>query len=327
MPRGVINALALAPEGDRAVVLIDTAARPAEIAVVDAATGLRYLTDTRPVALRQVEPVEPEVVVYPSADGRQVHALLYRPDGDGPHPVVLSIHGGPEAQERPRYMRAGLYQYLLDRGIAVLAPNIAGSTGYGAAYQRLVYRDWGGADLLDLDHTVRYVQGVAHLDADRIAVMGASYGGFAALSCLARLPYRFAAGVSICGPTNLVTLAQNPPPTWKSFISIVLGDPEADAALLGERSPVTYADQITAPLFVLQGARDPRVPQAESDQLVERLRSRGVDVRYDVFPDEGHGFSNKANELHAYGEIGEFMARHLLRDLKAPQVTEASALR
>ncbi|TDB95690.1 S9 family peptidase [Actinomadura sp. 7K534] len=312
IPPGVINALALTPGADPIVLLLDTATRPTEIAVLDTTSGFRYLTDARPPALHVINPVEPEPVVYPASAGRSVHALLYRPHTPGPHPVLLSIHGGPEAQERPTYSRSGLYQHLLDRGIAIFAPNIAGSTGYGATHQKLIYRNWGGYDLDDLDHATRYLRSAPDLDGDRIAVMGGSYGGFAALSCLARLPYPWAAGVSLCGPTNLVTLARSCPPTWKHFVSVVLGDPDTDADYLTQRSPITYADAITAPLFVLQGARDPRVPRAESDQLVTRLRDRGVDVRYEVFEDEGHGFTNRKNELRAYEEIAQFLRGHLL---------------
>lgn len=312
IPPGVINALALAPGGDPVVLLLDTATRPSEIAVLDAAGGFRYLTDVRPPALHVIEPVEPEPVVYPASGGRRIHALLYRPRTPGPHPVLLSIHGGPEAQERPAYLRSGLYQHLLDQGIAVFAPNIAGSTGYGATHQKLIYRNWGGCDLDDLDHAVRYLRSASGLDGDRIAVMGGSYGGFAALSCLARLPYPWAAGVSLCGPANLVTLARACPPTWKHFVSAVLGDPDADVDYLTQRSPITYADSITTPMLILQGARDPRVPRAESDLLVDRLRRRGVDVRYEVFPDEGHGFTSRKNELRAYEEIAQFLCGRLL---------------
>ncbi|RBQ20581.1 hypothetical protein DP939_05665 [Spongiactinospora rosea] len=313
IPPGVIASLSLARNASHAVILIDSAARPAELAVVDLRRQeFRYLTDTRPPALRVIEPVAPELITYPARDGRDVHALLYRPDGPGPHPVLLSVHGGPESQERPIYARSGLYQHLLHQGIAILAPNIAGSTGYGTAHQKLIYRDWGGIDLDDLDHAIQYLHTLSWADTTRLAAMGASYGGFAALSCLARLPYSWAAGVSICGPSNLLTLAKNSPPTWKPFVATVLGDPDTRAEQLLERSPVTYADGIAAPLFVIQGAKDPRVPQSESDQIVARLRERGVEVRYDIYPDEGHGFTNRANELAAYEAISAFLRTHLI---------------
>ncbi|WP_158566745.1 S9 family peptidase [Actinomadura craniellae] len=312
IPQGVVDALALTPDAEQVVLEIDSAARPREIGVLDLSTGFRYLTDTRPPAIQAVTPVEPDLVSYPAGDGRHVHALLYRPHAPGPHPVLLSIHGGPEAQERPQYVYSGLYQHLLAQGIAVFAPNIAGSTGYGRAHRLLIYRDWGGVDLNDLDHAARYLRTLPGLDAGRLAVMGASYGGFAALSCLARLRHPWAAGVSLCGPTNLLTLARACPPTWKTTVASVLGDPDTDAEHLLRRSPITYADAIDAPVFVLQGARDPRVPQDESDQIVARLRGRDVDVRYDVYLDEGHGFTNRDNEIKAYGDIARFITSHLL---------------
>ena len=310
IPQGVIDAIDLSPDGDRIVLEIDSATRPSEIAVLDPA-GFRYLTDARPPAIRLAEPAEPDLITYPASGGRRVHALLYRPHTAGPHPVLLSIHGGPEAQERPEYAYSGLYQYLLSQGVAVLAPNIAGSTGYGLTHQKLIYRNWGGIDLDDLDHAVRHLHTLSGIDADRIAVMGGSYGGFAALSCLSRLPYRWAAGVSFCGPSNLVTLARACPPTWRPTVDAVLGNPDTDAEHLTCRSPITYAAAITAPLLVIQGARDPRVPKDESDQIVTLLRGRGIDVRYDIYPDEGHGFSHRANEIKAYGDIARFLLTHL----------------
>ncbi|GAA2613848.1 S9 family peptidase [Actinomadura fulvescens] len=307
---GVISTLTLADDGTKAAVLLDTPGRPEEIGVLDLNDGeLRYLTDARPSALHAIEPIAPESVSYPTVDERSVHAFLYRPRNPGPHPVLLSVHGGPEMQERPRY--AALYQHLLNHGIAVFAPNIAGSTGYGSTYQKLIYRDWGGIDLTDLDHAMRYLGTHPEFDTERIAVYGGSYGGFAALSCLARLPYNWAAGVSICGPTNLVTLSQDAPPTWRNYVDTVLGNPETDAELLLSRSPITHADAINTPLLVLQGARDPRVPREEADRLTERLRARGIEVRYEVFPDEGHGFTIQANEIRAYSQTAAFLIAHL----------------
>ncbi|MBE1592297.1 zinc-binding dehydrogenase [Nonomuraea angiospora] len=142
----------------------------AEIAVLNLARHeFRYLTDTRPPALHVIDPVAPELITYPARDGRDVHALLYRPDGPGPHPVLLSIHGGPESQERPLYARSGLYQHLLHQGIAILALNFAGSTGYGAAHQKLIYCDWGGIDLDDLDHAVQYLHALDWTDPNRLS--------------------------------------------------------------------------------------------------------------------------------------------------------------
>lgn len=312
LPDGVVTDVDLSDDGSLCAVLIDSATRPAEIGILDLTrTTFTYLTDNRPPGLRATRPVAPELVAYPGGEDRSISAFLYRPEGTGPFPVLLSIHGGPEAQERPNYARSGLYQYLLSQGIGIMAPNVVGSTGYGTAFQKRLYRDWGGCDLDDYAHTVDYLAALDWVDADRLAVMGGSYGGFAALSCLTRLPDRWAAGVSICGPSNLETLARASPPTWKTFVATTLGDPDADGELLEQRSPIRYIDRLTAPLCVVQGAQDPRVPQSESDRVVDRLRDRGVDVSYLVFDDEGHGFTKRDNEISAYTQICAFLTRHL----------------
>ncbi|MCE6998095.1 S9 family peptidase [Saccharothrix sp. S26] len=308
LPAGVIESLCVA--GEVLAFRLATATRPTEVAVLDlAANELRYLTSSAPSV--EVAFVEPELIRYPTHDGREVPAWLYRPRGDGPRGVVLSIHGGPEAQERPQYNYAGLYQYLVSRGIAVLAPNVRGSTGYGKTYQRLILRDFGGDELGDFEHAVKYLHGLDWVDPARIGVWGGSYGGFASLSCLSRLPSLWAAGVSVVGPSNLLTMARSVPETWRPEIAEWVGDPDTEADFLLERSPVTYADAITAPLFVIQGANDPRVVKAESDQIVASLRDRGVDVRYDVYDDEGHGFTNRANEVRAIGDVADFLLTHL----------------
>ncbi|MCS7476141.1 S9 family peptidase [Umezawaea endophytica] len=308
LPAGVIGSLTIA--GDLVAFLLTTGTRPTEVVALDLATRtLSYLTDSAPEVA--VAFVEPALVRYPTHDGREVPAWLYRPHGDGVRGVVVSIHGGPEAQERPSYNYAGLYQYLLSQGVAVLAPNVRGSTGYGKTYQGLVLRDFGGAELGDFEHAVESLRGLDWVDPERIGVWGASYGGFATLSCLSRLPDLWAAGVSMVGPSNLLTLARSVPETWRIEMVDLLGDPDTEADFLLERSPITYVDAIKAPLFVIQGANDPRVVKAESDQIVAALRERGVDVRYDVYDDEGHGFTNRANELKAIGDTAEFLLAHL----------------
>jgi dipeptidyl aminopeptidase/acylaminoacyl peptidase len=313
VPPGSVDALALSDDGTRLAFLSYTATRPGDVAVVELEAGtLRYVTDSRPPALHDLAAVAPRLVDYPTHDGRSVPAWLYVPAGEGPFPFVLSVHGGPEAQERPDYSYAGLYQYLLSQGIGVLAPNVRGSTGYGKTYQRLIHRDWGGDELRDLEHAALYLRSLGVADGDRVAVFGGSFGGFATLSCLSRLPGYWAAGVSIVGPSNLVTLASSVPATWRPLMRAWVGDPEDDREMLLERSPITYADRIVAPLMVVQGANDPRVVRAESDQIVEALRARGVEVRYDVYDDEGHGFTNRANEIRALTDVSAFLVDHLV---------------
>lgn len=313
IPAGVVSALCISHDGRRLAFLLAMASRPTEVVTVDLNAGtVKILTDSMPPALHQVVPIEPELIRYPTHDGRTIAAFLYRPQGDGPHPVVLSIHGGPEAQERPTYMYAGLYQYLLSHGVGVLAPNVRGSTGYGVTYQKLIHHDWGGAELGDFEKAAEFLRGLGWVDPDRIAVFGGSFGGFATLSCLSRLPQLWAAGVSLVGPSNLVTFVKAVPPTWRRLMAAWVGDAETEQDFLMSRSPITYTDDIVAPLFVIQGANDPRVVKSESDQIVERLRARGVDVRYDVYDDEGHGFTNRDNEIKALGDAGEFLVSHLI---------------
>ncbi|MFJ6676135.1 S9 family peptidase [Actinosynnema sp. NPDC091369] len=310
LPAGVITSLSVV--GDVVTFLLATGTRPFDVVALDlAANELRHLTSSAPSV--DVAFVEPELVRYPTHDGREVPAWLYRPRGAGVHAVAISVHGGPEAQERPQYNYSGLYQYLVSQGVAVLAPNVRGSTGYGKTYQRLILRDFGGDELGDLEHAVKYLHGLDWVDPRRIGVWGASFGGFATLSCLSRLPSLWAAGVSMVGMSNLLTMARSVPETWRAEMAEWIGDPDTEADFLLARSPITYADDITAPLFVIQGANDPRVVKAESDQIVAALRERGVDVRYDVYEDEGHGFTNRANEVRALGDTADFLITHLTK--------------
>ena len=308
---GAFPPLAVSPDGAHVAVILASPQRPPEAWVVETETGAaRAVTDSRIGGLREDDLVGAELISFESFDGRDIPAWLYRPHVDGKAPVVLSIHGGPEAQEKPVYQP--VYQYLLSRGIAVLATNIRGSTGYGKSYQRLVQRDWGGGDMQDWEHAVKWLQAQDWVDPDRIGVYGGSYGGFAVLTCVTRLPDYWAAAVDIFGPANLVTFAKAVPPTWKRFIARFVGDPETEADFLMERSPITYVESVKTPLLVIQGATDPRVVKGESDQMVEKLRSLGREVEYVVFDDEGHGFTKRPNELKANRLAAEWLERHLL---------------
>ena len=302
--------VAVSADGARVAVILSGPRRPGEVWVVDTESGESHaVTESRIGGLREEDLVDVDLISYPSFDGRQIPAWLYRPEAESKVPVVLAIHGGPEAQERALYNP--LYQYLLSRGIAVMATNIRGSTGYGKSYQRLIQRDWGGGDLKDWDHAVRWLHEQDWVDPDRIGVWGGSYGGFAVLTCVTRLPDYWAAAVDIFGPSNLISFAKAVPPTWRRMMKRFVGDPEEDADLLRERSPMTYIENATTPMLVIQGAKDPRVVQAESDQLVDKLRSLGREVEYIVFDDEGHGFTKRQNELKAHGASAAWLKRHL----------------
>jgi dipeptidyl aminopeptidase/acylaminoacyl peptidase len=312
IPDGVAGALQLSHDGRYVALLINSATHSTEAYTIDLVEQqVTRLTEGFLGGVPESSMVAPEQITFKSFDDRDIPALLYRPRGEGPFPVVLSIHGGPEAQERPSYVYGGLYQYLLSRGIGVLATNIRGSSGYGKSYQKLIHRDFGGDDLKDFEAAAKYLQSLPWVDGKRLGLFGGSYGGFAVLSCVSRLPDYWAAAVDIVGPSNLVTFTKAVPPTWRRFMAKWCGDPYTEEEFLLSRSPITYVDQITSPLFVIQGANDPRVVKAESDQIVERLRARGVDVRYDVYDDEGHGFTKRANELKAMKDSAEFLEEHL----------------
>jgi dipeptidyl aminopeptidase/acylaminoacyl peptidase len=310
LPEGVATCMTLSADGRRLALLHAASTHPNEVIVVDfQANTVHQITESALGGLDEHSLVSPDLVHFASFDGRRIPAFLYRPKGDGPFGVVFSIHGGPEAQERPGY--SPLYQYWLSRGIGVLATNIRGSTGYGKSYQKLINRDFGGDDLKDFEAAATFLRSLAWVDASKIGLFGGSYGGFAVLSCVSRLPSFWAAAVDIVGPSNLVTFAKAVPPTWRRFMAEWVGDPYTEEEFLLARSPITYVDQIQAPLFVIQGANDPRVVRAESDQLVEKLRARGVEVRYDVYEDEGHGFTKRTNELKALKASAEFLERYL----------------
>lgn len=319
LPIGVIEYMKLSPDGTTLALRINSATAPAEVYVMSlGAIGtlstphLRRLTFGMLGGLDPASLIAPELVRYRAADGREIPAWLYRPHGASqaqPAPVVVSIHGGPEAQERVEYR--ALYQFLLARGIGVLAPNIRGSTGYGKAYQSLIHRDWGGAELKDIQSAADYLRTLAWVNPQKLGVYGGSFGGFATLSAATRLPDYWAAAVDIVGPSNLETFVRSVPPTWRRWMAAWVGDPDEDAAMLRERSPITYIEQIRAPLLVLQGANDPRVTQAETDQMVQRLRNGGHEVEYVIFPDEGHGFTRRANLMRAYALTADFFERRL----------------
>lgn len=314
LPAGVISDLAFSPDGKTLGFCLNRPAHTSDVYLLDLEKGsLQRLTYSMLGGVPASAMVEPELVRFTSFDGRQIPALLYKPKGAGQRvPAVLSIHGGPEAQERPTYAYAGFYQYLLSVGIAILAPNIRGSTGYGKTYQRLIYRDFGGDDLKDFNAAAQYLQSLDWVDGERLGVFGGSYGGFATLSCATRLPQYWAAAVDIVGPANLVTFAKAVPPFWKRFMKEWVGDPDEDHDFLMERSPITYVDQLRCPILIIQGANDPRVVKAESDQMVERLRQLGRDVEYMVFEDEGHGFTKRTNSLIAWKAAADFFEKHLL---------------
>jgi uncharacterized protein (DUF885 family)/dipeptidyl aminopeptidase/acylaminoacyl peptidase len=256
------------------------------------------------------------IIHYASSDGLDVPAYLTLPKGvpDKNLPLIVMPHGGPTTRDYWGYH--ALVQFLANRGFAVLQPNFRGSTGYGKTFLDAGNQQWSEKMQDDLTWGVKYLvsQGIA--DEARVAIVGGSYGGYAALAGAAFTPQVYAAVVSICGPSNLITLLDSIPPYWESLRTLFyvrMGDrrTEAGRAQLERQSPLNFAAQIRAPLLVVQGANDPRVKRAESDQIVASLLARRAPVEYLVAPDEGHGFTQPINRMASFFVMERFLAKHL----------------
>jgi dipeptidyl aminopeptidase/acylaminoacyl peptidase len=237
------------------------------------------------------------------------------PDGDGkpasPVPTVLLVHGGPWG--RDGYGFNSMHQWLANRGYAVLAVNFRGSTSFGKAFTNAGDLEWGRKMHDDLLDGVEWAAREGIAQRDQVAIMGGSYGGYATLAGLTMTPTEFACGVDIVGPSNLVTLLSSIPPYWgpiRTVFATRVGDETTEEGrnLLTERSPLTYAHQIQRPLLIGQGANDPRVKQAESDQIVAAMQEKNIPVTYVLYPDEGHGFARPQNNLSFNAAAEEFLA-------------------
>lgn len=256
-----------------------------------------------------------EVVRYESYDGLEIPALRYRPLGaekGNPAPALVWVHGGPGGQSRKGY--SPTIQHLVNQGYAVLAVNNRGSSGYGKTFYHLDDRQHGDSDLRDCVWARRYLASLDWIDAGRVGIIGGSYGGYMVAAALAFEPDAFDIGIDIFGVTNWVRTLRSIPPWWtarKDALYAELGDPATDEDRLRAISPLFHADRIVKPLLVVQGANDPRVLQAESDELVEAVRANGVPVEYLLFPDEGHGFRKKSNRIEASRRYVEFLDAHL----------------
>ncbi len=311
MPPGVMRYLTMSLDGSRAATLWDTATAPMNVHTIDLRTGnVRQMTTNRP-RRKEVTCEPPRVIRYESFD-RMIPAFLYRnPDFYGPSPLVISIHGGPNLQERPGYNYGGFYQYLLSQGVAVLAPNIRGSTGYGLKYQRLLNGRWGLDDVCDIEAAVAWLRHQDWVDSNRVALFGTSYGGFLALSCLARSPGIYRLGAVVAAPTNLATLLEHAPPGWGAAVAESLGVVTRDQEMLFARSPMARVENITAPVFFVQGGRDPRVAPRDGDEFVARLRQSGGLVECIQLEDEGHGIFKPKNIQSVFIRLAHFLLKHL----------------
>lgn len=255
-----------------------------------------------------------EPITFTSRDGLTIHGYLTLPVGieKSNLPLVLNVHGGPWARERWGYNPEA--QWFANRGYACLQVNYRGSTGYGKDFLNAGNKEWGGKMHNDLVDAVHWAieQGIA--DPKKVAIYGGSYGGYAALVGATFTPDVFNCAVDIVGPSNLITLIKTIPPYWTPLVKVFhlrVGDPDTEEDFLKSRSPLFKVDQIKIPMLIAQGANDPRVKQAESEQVVEAMKSKGIDYEYMLFPDEGHGFAKPENRIKFYTAAEKFLAKHL----------------
>lgn len=267
------------------------------------------LTNNRVMGMAKRDLARAEVLHYSSFDGLAIEALWFpaHPDQANGYTVIWP-HGGPQAAERRAFRP--LFQFLCSRGYNVWAPNFRGSSGYGAEFVKMVEGDWGHGPRLDMVESIEWLVHEGKADREKLFLVGGSYGGYMTLLLHGRHGKYFKACVDIFGPSNLFSFLNSVPDHWKPSMKQWLGDVEEDKERLTIDSPITYLESMTKPMLVIQGANDPRVVKAESDQIVDALRTRGVEVEYMVFDDEGHGFMKKSNEMRAYGRVVEFLDEH-----------------
>jgi len=257
---------------------------------------------------------EMKAISYKTRDGLTIHGYLTVPKGMPPKnlPVVVNPHGGPWYRDSWTFNPE--VQFLANRGYAVFQMNFRGSVGYGKAFWEASFKQWGKTMQDDITDGVNCLikEGIA--DPKRIAIYGGSYGGYATLAGVTFTPDLYACAVDYVGVSNLFTFLKTIPPYWKPMLDMMyemVGDPQKDSALLAASSPVFHVDKIKVPLMVAQGAKDPRVNIDESNQIVNALKQRGVEVEYLVKENEGHGFANEENRFDFYEAMEKFLAKHL----------------
>ncbi|KAA9398591.1 S9 family peptidase [Haloarcula sp. CBA1130] len=317
LPGGLAGGVSWGPEAERFAVSVTGRTVNTNVFVVETETGeSEQWTAASTAGIPRETFIESEVVRFDSFDGREIPALFSLPDGaadgvdaDGDTPVIVDIHGGPESQRRPSF--SGLTQYFLSRGYAVFEPNVRGSTGYGKAYTHLDDVEKRMDSVRDLRAGVDWLHDHPAVDPDRIVAMGGSYGGFMVLAALTEYPDLWAAGVDVVGIANFVTFLENTGDWRRELREAEYGSLDEDREFLESISPINNVERIDAPLFVLHGANDPRVPVGEAEQIAEQAAEQGVPVEKLVFDDEGHGISKRENRIEAYTAVVEFLNEHV----------------
>jgi dipeptidyl aminopeptidase/acylaminoacyl peptidase len=311
LSKGTVDRFTWAPDSSSFAFGFSTAEDPSGIVLADTNGEFRLISGEDPDNRPQV--ATPELIQFPTFDGREVPGFLLKPEGDGPFPVLVEIHGGPESQRRLQYASAiPTDQLIQSLGIAVLSLNVRGSTGYGKAYSHLDDKELRLDAVKDVVAAVEWLRTRDDMIADRIGVMGQSYGGFMTLASIAFHPHLWAAAVDVVGIGNFVSFLERTGPWRRKHRSEEYGFLETDREMLERISPIHRVDDIEAPLFVIHGRNDPRVPLFEAEQMEAALKARGKTVELRVFDDEGHGLSKRKNKVDGYAEAALFLSDHLL---------------
>ncbi len=314
---GDIKAVSFSESEEKIRLMIGTSKSPNDIYVYNIGNKeLKKLTETLNPEINANDMVAAEVVRYPSFDDLEIPAIYYKPLNATKRnkvPALVWVHGGPGGQSRTGY--SPLIQYLVNHGYAILAVNNRGSSGYGKTFYKMDDLNHGDKDLRDCIWGKKWLQTQDYIDAEKIGIIGGSYGGYMTMAAMTFTPDEFKVGVNIFGVTNWLRTLKSIPPYWESFRNALykeLGDPTtADSVRLYEISPVFHAHKVKNPVMVLQGANDPRVLKIESDEIVAGIEANGITVEYVVFADEGHGFRKKENEIEGYGKVLTFLDTYL----------------
>jgi dipeptidyl aminopeptidase/acylaminoacyl peptidase len=314
LPPGVLAAARFSPDGGRLALLHGSADSPNEIWTYELGTGaLAKISHSLVAGLDENDFVRPQLIVYPSFDGTPIAAFVYLPpnaERHRSHPAIVYPHGGPTAQFTDGWVPP--VQFLVSRGFVVIAPNFRGSTGFGRAFRLANRGDLGGGDLRDVVAAAEWLSTSGYVDPERIAVMGASYGGYLTLMALTKHPALWAAGVAIVPFANWFTEYQNEDPVLQAYDRSMMGDPVKDADLWRDRSPIFFVHRIRAPLLLLAGANDIRCPAEETQQIVEAVRAAGGVAEAKIYEHEGHGFARRENEIDAFQRVAAFLRARML---------------
>ena len=315
IPEGELGQIRFTRDETQLAFGLNTDTSPFNIYFADVGGSATKLTNALNPEINESDLVTATVERFEASDGVVIPGILYKPkdaSADNPVPALVWVHGGPGGQSTRGY--SATLQHLVNHGYAIYAANNRGSSGYGKTFYHMDDKRHGQEDLRDIVEAGDYLRGLDWVDAERVGVIGGSYGGFMTAAALTFHPEKFEVGINIFGVTNWVRTLESIPPWWESFKEALydeMGDPATDGERHRAISPLFHADQVTKPMLVVQGANDPRVLQVESDELVAALRENDVPVEYVLFPDEGHGFRRRANRITASEAYLKFLDTYL----------------